>query len=330
MTEEEPKKCGQDKYRKTGGITMWVTDEDKRAAKAVDVFPYLETADPSELVKLSQNEYCLRSHDSFKISHKDGKWLWFWYSRGVGGRSAVDYLMKVKGYRFLDAVNEVNRATGRSSAALHKAAGHRKKLRLPAKNTNNATAVRYLTGRGIDEKLINELIEGEMLFESFSHKSAVFMGFDANGKPAHAAYRATDSDAKGDYSGSDKRYAFRLEKEGADTVRVFESAIDLLSYITICRLRGMTDICENMISTAGINTAGGGGCRPPLALKAYLENHPQTERVILQLDNDEPGRAAAESIRDALQGEYTVDIMFCGEGKDYNEWLQILRKGGGK
>ena len=64
---------------------MWVTDEDKRAAKAVDVFPYLETADPSELVKFSQNEYCLRSHDSFKISHKDGKWLWFWYSRESAG-----------------------------------------------------------------------------------------------------------------------------------------------------------------------------------------------------------------------------------------------------
>ncbi len=35
---------------------------------------------------------------SLKISN--GKWIW--WSRGIGGRSALDYLIKVKGYSFLE------------------------------------------------------------------------------------------------------------------------------------------------------------------------------------------------------------------------------------
>jgi len=60
----------------------------------------LQEACPQELVPLKHGEYCLRSHDSLKISN--GKWHWF--SRGIGGRSALDYLIKVEGIPFMDAV----------------------------------------------------------------------------------------------------------------------------------------------------------------------------------------------------------------------------------
>ena len=61
-------------------------------ARKVDLFSYLQATDPNELVKCDGNEYCTRTHDSLKISN--GKW--FWWSRGIGGRSAVDYLMDDK------------------------------------------------------------------------------------------------------------------------------------------------------------------------------------------------------------------------------------------
>ena len=67
--------------------------------KQIDLYTYLKTYAPSELVRISGNVYRMRSHESLKISN--GKWMW--WSRGIGGRSALDYLIKVEGYSFLEA-----------------------------------------------------------------------------------------------------------------------------------------------------------------------------------------------------------------------------------
>lgn len=72
-------------------------------AKQMDLLTYLRNYEPYELVKFSGNTYCTRTHDSLKISN--GKWIW--WSRGIGGRSALDYLIKVKGYSFLEAVETI-------------------------------------------------------------------------------------------------------------------------------------------------------------------------------------------------------------------------------
>ena len=58
-------------------------------AKQMDLLTYLRNYEPYELVKFSGNTYCTRTHDSLKISN--GKWIW--WSRGIGGRSALDYLI---------------------------------------------------------------------------------------------------------------------------------------------------------------------------------------------------------------------------------------------
>ena len=56
--------------------------------------------EPNELVRLKGNVYCTKEHDSLKISN--GKWYWF--SRNMGGRSALDYLTKVRGIPFRKAM----------------------------------------------------------------------------------------------------------------------------------------------------------------------------------------------------------------------------------
>ena len=68
--------------------------------KRMDLLTYLKNYEPYELVHFSGNTYTTRTHDSLKISN--GKWMW--WSRGIGGRSALDYLIKVKDYSFLEAV----------------------------------------------------------------------------------------------------------------------------------------------------------------------------------------------------------------------------------
>lgn len=49
------------------------------------------------------NHYQLRDHDSLKITAPDGKW--FWFSRGFGGHTALDYLIKVRDIPFGEAVS---------------------------------------------------------------------------------------------------------------------------------------------------------------------------------------------------------------------------------
>ena len=61
-------------------------------ARQVDLLTYLQTCEPQELVHVSGNVYCTKTHDSLRISN--GKWCWF--SRGIGGYSALDYLLKRK------------------------------------------------------------------------------------------------------------------------------------------------------------------------------------------------------------------------------------------
>ena len=72
-------------------------------AREMDLLTYLRTYEPQELVHFGGSTYCTREHDSLKISN--GKWCWF--SRGIGGYSALDYLIKVKEMPFTQAVETI-------------------------------------------------------------------------------------------------------------------------------------------------------------------------------------------------------------------------------
>lgn len=90
----------------------YVTKEMIDRAKEMDLLTYLQTYEPQELVHFGGSTYCTREHDSLKISN--GKWCWF--SRGIGGKTALDYLIKVKELPFTEAVERiVGRAAERPS-----------------------------------------------------------------------------------------------------------------------------------------------------------------------------------------------------------------------
>ena len=72
-------------------------------AKRMDLLTYLREYEPGELVKFSSNTYTTRTHDSLKISN--GKWMWL--SRGIGGTTALNYLIEVKGYSFIEVVETI-------------------------------------------------------------------------------------------------------------------------------------------------------------------------------------------------------------------------------
>jgi len=81
----------------------YIPPEVVEKAREMDLLTYLKNYEPQELVHFGGNTYCTREHDSLKISN--GKWCWF--SRGIGGYSALDYLIKVKEMPFTQAVETI-------------------------------------------------------------------------------------------------------------------------------------------------------------------------------------------------------------------------------
>ena len=68
----------------------------------------------------------------------------------------------------------------------------------------------------------------------------------------------------------------------------------------------------------------GGEMKFPLALGQYLADNRQIQKIILCLDDDEPGRIAARAIRSRLDAYEVVDNP-PRRGKDYNELLQLTK-----
>ena len=124
-------------------------------ARQMDLLTYLRHYEPSNLKRVAGNVYCTAEHDSLKISN--GKW--YWWSRGFGGYSALDYLIKVKEYDFVEAVEIL---TGQTMADWKPPPAPKKNepkvLLLPLKNKDCNRVIQYLFGRGIDYQLIQECI----------------------------------------------------------------------------------------------------------------------------------------------------------------------------
>ena len=156
--------------------------------RQIDLLSYLREFEPSNLVKVkgTSNVYCTAEHDSLKISN--GKW--YWWSRG-GGYSALDYLIKVKEYDFVEAVEIL---MGQAMADWKPPPAPKKDepkvLLLPPKNKDCNRVIQYLFGRGIDYQLIQECISYGTLYESADYHNAVFIGKDESGTPKYAACEA--------------------------------------------------------------------------------------------------------------------------------------------
>ncbi|MCG9968395.1 DUF3991 and toprim domain-containing protein [Pelotomaculum terephthalicicum JT] len=307
----------------------YVAPEQIKRAKQMDLLTYLQHYEPQELVRFSGNVYTTRSHDSLKISN--GKWCW--WSRGIGGRSALDYLIKVRGMTLPEAVIQIDGQAVVEPPVPSKARepAEPRRLLLPEKNKNNDRVAAYLTGRGIHRTLIDYCLQTGRLYESCYRHNAVFVGFDPQGVPRYGALRGTSgSRFMGDVSGSDKHFSFSILARGKSTkLHLFESAIDLLSYGTLELLAGRDWRKENCLSLAGIYKPKKNieESTPPAALMQYLKDYPQITAIALHLDNDAAGRLAAQTIKVLLPSTYAVFDEPPKRGKDYNDYLRIVLRG---
>ncbi|MFT9057454.1 MAG: DUF3991 and TOPRIM domain-containing protein [Ethanoligenens sp.] len=293
-------------------------------AKKMDLLTYLQNYDPQELVRVSGDPYCTRAHDSLKISND--KWCWF--SRGVGGKSALDYLIKVQGMSFTDAVEQImGRAAIQPPVLIPRPQGRKDALfYLPKRDCGQAMAERYLHKRSISNNVIHFCTEFKLLYQTHrnGYFNVVFIGYDMANTPRYATIRGLDSDFKGDVAGSNKNYSFAIPNGGED-LHLFESAIDLLSFASfqdIGYVAGANCFYEDMLSLSGVYKPKQhieDSTLPP-ALTQYLADHPKIRHVHLHLDNDLAGRQATEAIMAVLPKQYTAVDEPPPSGKDYNDY----------
>lgn len=290
-------------------------------AKRMDLLTYLREYEPGELVRFSSNTYTTRTHDSLKISN--GKWMW--WSRGIGGKSALDYLIKVRGMDFVEAVQTIMGNGSVSFPTYENIKSYEEQpLLLPEKSPTTDVVFDYLFGRGIDFEIINHCLEQELIIESLPYHNAVFIGYDESKEPKYAAYRATNqSRIMGDCTGSKKQYSFRLTAENTGEVHLFECAIDLLSYATLMKLEGKDWRQFNLVSLAGVYSPKQKieDSKVPVTLGRLLEKDKTIRRIVLHLDNDIAGRKATKALQTILSDKYEVVDDPPQYGKDVNDFL---------
>ena len=294
------------------------SEEQISQANSVDLLSYLQKTDPSRLVRISGSTYCLKDHDSFRISH--GKW--FWFSHGSGGSSAVDFLTRVHGLSFIEAVTAV--LGSRACCAAKRTEPAMSRLLLPQKSPTSDRVTEYLQRRCIDAEIIRYCLDRGLLYESRDGLNAVFVGYDRSGKARYAAIRSMVSDYKGEATGSDKSYSFRIKGvAGNPHLHVFESAIDLLSYATLEKQKGLDWTKESLLSLAGVYAIKREGVVPK-ALEQFLQTYPEAKIIHLHLDNDAVGHGAAQGIMKGLEGRFQVWNQPPRKGKDLNDLLQLV------
>jgi hypothetical protein len=295
-----------------------VSAEQVAQAREVDLLTYLQEKEPWELKRSGPGEYRTASHGSLVISNN----LWFWYRGQVGGRGALDYLIKIRGMGFVEAVEKLNGICP-SPAFLSlpvkrpEARREDKPLCLPVRTRLPSRMLAYLQGRGIDPDVIRWCMNTDILYEGRYHGETVcvFVGRDEDGKARFGSMRATDSDLKRDCVGSDKSCGFKLAPKAPTSavLAVFEAPIDAISHL-----------CLHPAQNAHRLSLGGTSDK---ALMAFLEKNSPITDIFLCLDADAAGQEAALRIEAALAADerfehIRVAITPPQVGKDYSDTLQ--------
>lgn len=301
-----------------------VTKEQVAAARRMTAIEFLRRYRADDLVKSSaRGEFELKSHNSFKINGESS--LWHWKSRGIGGKSALDYLMHVEGCSFVEAVRLLCEEQPCFIPQRHEEVERKRPpFELPEKSPTTTRVEAYLRCRGISPQVIQKCIDDGILYESLPYHNCVFVGRDADGTPRYAALRGTytyGKQFKAEATGSDKRFGFCIESTtDCKTVAVFEAAIDAMAEMSLAG-----DAADKYrLSLGGIYAPEEGrDIHPPAALEEFLHRHPQVRRIEFCLDNDPPGRAAAAALSRLYGERYQVAVRLPPiEGFDYGDLAQ--------
>ena len=158
-------------------MKRYIPPEVLAEVKKIDLFTYLKTYEPHELVHVAGNEYCLKSDRSVKISNG----FWNDFSKGYGGKSALSYFEKAIYHDYIEAgfyilekmkirpinYDEIEQNSFRKL--------EEKVLVLPQKSPTNFKVISYLMSRCIDKDIINYCIKNNFIYEDLPYHNVVFV-----------------------------------------------------------------------------------------------------------------------------------------------------------
>ena len=268
-------------------------------ANAVNLEDFLRAQ--GETLVRSGKEYRWKAHDSLTVCGNK----WFRHSQSKGGYP-VDFVMEFYGKSFPEAVQLLTGEPGEAQPEADPAPSPA--FRLPLRNVTNANILNYLTQeRKLSPSLVNFFIAAGDIYEDAAHHNVVFVGRDADGHPRYASCRGIYEKFRQDVAGAEKSFGFA--HRGADKqLMVFEAPIDLLSFIELFPKNWQQ---HNYLSLGGVSGK---------ALRQFLSERPDVERVFLCLDADKAGEDACKRLTALLPDTVSVTrIQPCM--KDWNDVL---------
>ena len=268
-------------------------------ANAVELEKFLRAQ--GETLVRSGKEYRWKAHDSLTVCGNK----WFRHSQSKGG-FPVDFVMEFYGKSFPEAVQMLTGEPGEVQPEADPAPSPA--FRLPLRNVTNANILNYLTQeRKLSPSLVNFFIVAGDIYEDAAHHNVVFVGRDADGHPRYASSRGINEKFRQNAAGAEK--AFGFAHRGTDKqLLVFEASIDLLSFIELFPKNWQQ---HNYLSLGGVSGK---------ALRQFLSERPDVERVFLCLDADKAGEDACKRLATLLPDSVSVTrIQPCM--KDWNDVL---------
>lgn len=229
-------------------------------AKNTDMIALLESEEGFSFKSTyGEREFKCIEHNSLVVNGNRRRW--YWNSRQVGGNNAIDYLVKIRGMNFRDAVlHLVGDREQTAYTPIRKAVTENVSVSKPVRfvlpeqahfpdgRRNYSNIIAYLNkGRGIDMNIINTLIASGQIYQGVQYNGLHIVGYNDEGM---AFYRFNDNRDWVDY----RLQTLRATPTATDTYQV--EAVSS-KYVDKILLKDNTKIFNNnLVVSTGKNAQG--------------------------------------------------------------------------
>lgn len=229
-------------------------------AKNTDMIALLESEEGFSFKSTyGEREFKCIEHNSLVVNGNRRRW--YWNSRQVGGNNAIDYLVKIRGMNFRDAVlHLVGDREQTAYTPIRKAVTENVSVSKPVRfvlpeqahfpdgRRNYSNIIAYLNkGRGIDMNIINTLIASGQIYQGVQYNGLHIVGYNDEGM---AFYRFNDNRNWVDY----RLQTLRASPTATDT---YQAEAVSSKYVDNILLKDNTKIFKNnLVVSTGKNTQG--------------------------------------------------------------------------
>lgn len=229
-------------------------------AKNTDMIALLESEEGFSFKSTyGEREFKCIEHNSLVVNGNRRRW--YWNSRQVGGNNAIDYLVKIRGMNFRDAVlHLVGDREQTAYTPIRKAVTENVSISKPVRfvlpeqahfpdgRRNYSNIIAYLNkGRGIDMNIINTLIASGQIYQGVQYNGLHIVGYNDEGM---AFYRFNDNRDWVDY----RLQTLRASPTATDT---YQAEAVSSKYVDNILLKDNTKIFKNnLVVSTGKNAQG--------------------------------------------------------------------------